>query len=91
MRYLVKCFGEIQVHHIHAVAVVRRLGPALFKIHINDIDRIVELITLLLKFADDTKLAQLIRGEEDRRRLQEAVARGARRLDGVGRQMGHGL
>ena len=49
------------------------LGPVLFKIHINDIDRIIELITLLLKFADDTKLAQLIRGEDDRKRLQEAL------------------
>ena len=49
------------------------LGPVLFKIHINDIDRIVELITLLLKFADDTKLAQVIRDDESRRTLQEAL------------------
>lgn len=31
------------------------------------------MIKLLLKFADDTKLAQAIRGEEDRKLLQEAL------------------
>ena len=49
------------------------LGPVLFKIYINDIDDVAELISLLLKFADDTKLAQIIRDEEDRRRLQAAL------------------
>ena len=49
------------------------LGPVLFKIYINDIDDVAKLISLLLKFADDTKLAQIIRDEEDRRRLQAAL------------------
>ena len=49
------------------------LGPVLFKIYINDIDLVADLITLLLKFADDTKLAQRIRSEEDRQRLQRAL------------------
>ena len=49
------------------------LGPVLFSIYINDIDMIIELLTLLIKFADDTKAANIIRGEEDRRRLQEAL------------------
>ena len=43
------------------------LGPVLFKVYINDIDLAAELISLLTKFADDTKLAQIVRGEEDRR------------------------
>ena len=49
------------------------LGPVLFKIHINDIDRIIELITLLIKYADNTKLAQRIKDDGDRQRLQEAL------------------
>jgi len=49
------------------------LGPCLFSIYINDIDLLVALITLLLKFADDTKLANIIKGEEDRRNLQACL------------------
>jgi hypothetical protein len=47
------------------------LGPPLFSVYINDIDYEVRLlITLLLKFADDTKLGQLIRNQQDSIRLQ---------------------
>ena len=49
------------------------LGPVLFKIHINDLDTMLRLISLVLKFADDTKLAQVIRQQEDSTRLQEAL------------------
>ena len=49
------------------------LGPVLFKVYINDLDLVADLITLILKFADDTKLAQRIRNEEDRQRLQRAL------------------
>ena len=34
------------------------LGPLLFIISINDIDFAAQMITILLKFADDTKAAQ---------------------------------
>ncbi len=50
------------------------LGPPLFSVYINDIDYEVRLlITLLLKFADDTKLGQLIRNQQDSIRLQECL------------------
>jgi len=49
------------------------LGPVLFSVYLNDIDLIVELITLLIKFADDTKLAHEIRNEEDRKLLQQCL------------------
>jgi len=49
------------------------LGPVLFSVYINDIDLLVELITLLIKFADDTKLANIIRCEADRQRLQACL------------------
>jgi len=49
------------------------LGPVLFSVYINDIDLLVELITLLIKFADDTKLANTIRCDEDRQRLQDCL------------------
>ena len=49
------------------------LGPVLFSVNINDIDLIVELITLLIKFTDDTKVANIIRSEADQLRLQECL------------------
>jgi hypothetical protein len=49
------------------------LGPVLFSIYINDIDLIIELLTLLIKFADDTKVANIIRSAEDARRLQDCL------------------
>ncbi len=52
------------------------LGPPLFSVYINDLDyEIYLLITLLLKFADDTKLGQIIKGPEDSVRLQECLNR----------------
>ena len=49
------------------------LGPVLFDIFIDDIDDCAELITLLLKFADDTKGMQKIGGPGDRDKLQQAM------------------
>jgi ribonucleases P/MRP protein subunit RPP40 len=50
------------------------LGPILFIIYINDIDDMVEeIIEILRKFADDTKLAKMIKNSSDRNRLQECL------------------
>ena len=50
------------------------LGPALFLIFINDIDTAVDLTaSLLSKFADDTKWAQTVESEEDRKKFQEGI------------------
>jgi hypothetical protein len=49
------------------------LGPPLFTVHIDDIDLIAQLAEILVKFADDTKGAKEINGEEDRKILQEIL------------------
>ena len=49
------------------------LGPLLFLIFINDLDNSATAIDILFKFADDTKVAQPIRSDEDRDRLQAAL------------------
>jgi Reverse transcriptase (RNA-dependent DNA polymerase) len=49
------------------------LGPLLFLLFINDLDGAVSLSEILLKFADDTKLARTVKNEEDRQQLQAAL------------------
>ena len=49
------------------------LGPLAFIIYINDIDWTAELISILKKFADDTKLGHRVRNDGDRRTLQECL------------------
>ena len=49
------------------------LGPLLFLIFINDLDESGGAAEIILKFADDTKIAQPIRGDKDRGRLQAAL------------------
>ena len=51
------------------------LGPLLFLIFINDLDCEAESVETILKFADDTKVAQTIRSSEDRDKLQMALDR----------------
>ena len=49
------------------------LGPLAFIIFINDIDLILLLISLMNKFADDTKAANVIRNANDVATLQKAL------------------
>ena len=49
------------------------LGPILFLVFINDIDFIKHLLTVLKKFADDTKLAKKILNDNDRATLQTCL------------------
>ena len=49
------------------------LGPPLFDIFIDDLDECAAELSLLLKFADDTKGFQEIQGPEDRAKLQMAL------------------
>ena len=49
------------------------LGPTLFVIFINDIDSLCTLITIIKKFADDTKLGQKVTSIEDRDKLQKCL------------------
>lgn len=49
------------------------LGPLLFLIFINDLDLSAVSVSIISKFADDTKLGQLIRNERDRENLQRAL------------------
>ena len=49
------------------------LGPILFLIFNNDLDGAASLIEILRKFADDTKLGQIMSTDEDKERLQQAL------------------
>jgi hypothetical protein len=52
------------------------LGPTLFTVYIDDLEVEVvaeKLDVVIVKFADDTKGAKVIRGEEDRQKLQQAL------------------
>jgi hypothetical protein len=49
------------------------LGPCLFGVHIDDIDKVVRLIELLLKFADDCKGKKTIMNDQDRKALQDTL------------------
>jgi hypothetical protein len=49
------------------------LGPILFTIFINDLDKCAEKILLIKKFADDTKAAHIVRSQEEAKVLQECL------------------
>ena len=49
------------------------LGPLLFVIFINDLDDCTKSISIMLKFADDTKLGNISVTEEDRENLQTTI------------------
>ena len=52
------------------------LGPTLFLIFINDIDKAVDVTnSILLKFADDTKVARVVENQEDQAELQDTINR----------------
>ena len=52
------------------------LGPTLFLIFINYIDRAVDVTSsVLLKFADDTKVAKVVESEEQREEMQATINR----------------
>ena len=52
------------------------LGPVLFAIYINDIDAtITKLASIILKFADDTKVGREISEAADAQKLQECLDR----------------
>ena len=49
------------------------LGPCLFVIFINDIDTAVDTLTVIKKFADDSKLAKAVNNLEQRDSLQQTL------------------
>ena len=49
------------------------LGPVLFLLFINDMDKVAAEHQWLMKFADDTKLAQIIENDNDAEELQETL------------------
>jgi ribonuclease P/MRP protein subunit RPP40 len=52
------------------------LEPPLFSVYINNfVHEILQQTTLLLKFADDTKVGQMIRSQQDCTGLQECLDR----------------
>ena len=49
------------------------LGPLAFVVFINDLDKVTRFITIMNKFADDTKCGQVIRGPGDIATLQKCI------------------
>jgi hypothetical protein len=49
------------------------LGPLLFSVFIHDIDDAATKLDAIRKFADDTKGMKIIKGSEDRQKMQEAL------------------
>jgi Reverse transcriptase (RNA-dependent DNA polymerase)/Endonuclease-reverse transcriptase len=49
------------------------VGPPLFTIFIDDIDDVVKLLEMLIKFADDNKGMKVIENDSDRAKLQETL------------------
>ena len=49
------------------------LGPLAFVIFINDLDLCAQLIRILKKFADDTKVGHIVRTDEERNELQTCL------------------
>ena len=51
------------------------LGPILFLIYINDIDDAIDVTTsVIMKFADDTKVVRIVESEEDRMAFQAGLS-----------------
>jgi hypothetical protein len=63
------------------------LGPILFLVFNNKLDVLTELLTVVNKFADDTKLGQVIRTNHDR----EAFATKPGQADRLGEYLRHGI
>jgi Reverse transcriptase (RNA-dependent DNA polymerase) len=66
-----QCSGWKQIHS--GVPQGSVLGPILFLIFIGDLDTAAGRETLLRKFADDTKISQVLHSEADNRMLQESL------------------
>ena len=49
------------------------LGPLLFIVFINDIDGVIDMYTMISKFADDTKLFRIVNSDADRAALQADI------------------
>ena len=49
------------------------LGPPLFDVFIDDLDKCAELLDILVNFVDDTKGMTEIRGVKDKEKLQQSL------------------